>query len=114
VPANTSGLKRGGSRGRPKGVPNKATVEAKAACAALVDDPEYREALAKRLRAGKLSPAMECMLWHYAKGKPREYVEQTSLVVYRWGETRPKRGTERPRQDGADLAGSPALAPTKP
>jgi hypothetical protein len=111
------GLKRGGSPGRPKGTPNKATVEAKAACAALVDDPAYREALAKRLRAGKLSPAMECMLWHYAKGKPREHVEQTGVVVYRWAderETRRKRARERLGQDGADLPGSPALAPIKP
>jgi len=34
---NTSGLRRGG--GRPKGVPNKVTTEARAACAELVDDP---------------------------------------------------------------------------
>jgi hypothetical protein len=24
---------------------------------------------------GKLAPAMETMLWHYAKGKPKEHVE---------------------------------------
>jgi hypothetical protein len=35
VAHNISGLKRGGSPGRPKGVPNKVTVEAKAAWAAL-------------------------------------------------------------------------------
>ena len=60
--------------GRQPGSSNKATVEAKAACAALVDDPAYRAALAERLRAGKLAPAVECMLWHYAKGKPTEPV----------------------------------------
>jgi hypothetical protein len=68
-----------------------------------VDDPEYRQSLAKRLKAGRLSPAMECMLWHYAKGKPREHVEQTGEVVYRWmdeGETRRKARKDRDA-DGA-------------
>jgi len=63
VPANTSGLKRGGSPGRRKSVPNKAMLEAKAICAALVDDPEYLAGLAKRLKADKLAPAAESMLW---------------------------------------------------
>ena len=30
----------------------------------------------KRLIAGKLAPAVECMLWVYAKGKPKETVER--------------------------------------
>ena len=72
---NTQGLKRGGP-GRPKGVPNKATAEAKHACAAIVDDPTYRRNLAARARAGRLAPAVECMLWHYAHGKPTEHLEQ--------------------------------------
>ena len=36
-------------KGRPKGVPNKATAEVKQACAELVDNPAYREQLAQRL-----------------------------------------------------------------
>jgi len=73
------GKKTGGRR---PGSLNKATVEAKAACAALVDDPSYRQRLATRLRSGKLSPAVECMLWHYAKGKPRE--ELRSDITVSW------------------------------
>ena len=57
----------GNSHGRPKGVPNKVTAEAKAACNELVDDLAYRAALRKRLIAGKLAPAAECMLWWYGK-----------------------------------------------
>lgn len=72
---NTSGLKRGGSPGRPKGKPNKATVEVKEACAEIVDDPVYRRNVAKRARAGKLAPAVECLLWYYAKGKPKDHVD---------------------------------------
>jgi len=61
--------------GRTKGTPNKATADAKAACTAIVDDPAYRRNLASRARRGKLAPAMECMLWHYAKGKPTEDIK---------------------------------------
>ena len=70
------------SGGRRPGSLNKATVEAKAACAALVDDPIYRQRLATRLRAGTLSPAVECMLWYYAKGKPKE--ELRSDITVSW------------------------------
>ena len=68
---NTSGLKRGGP-GRPKGVPNRVTIEAKAAAAALVDDPVYRAKLVRDLRKRKVAPLIEQMLWSYAMGKPVE------------------------------------------
>jgi hypothetical protein len=70
----------GNPRGRPKGTPNKATAEAKAVCSRLVDDPVYQAKLQQRLRAGKLAPAVECMLWHYAKGKPKEQIEVDGSV----------------------------------
>ena len=73
---NTSGLKRGGP-GRRRGVPNKVTAEARVACGELVDDPLYRERLKARLLAGKLPPALECLLWHYAKGKPKDELQVT-------------------------------------
>lgn len=78
---NTSGLKRGGSPGRPKGVPNKVTTEAREAANALVDDPVYREKLLKDLRERRLAPAIEAMLWYYAKGKPKETIEHQGDVV---------------------------------
>ena len=46
--ANTSGLKRGGSPGRPKGVPNKATKEVKELARKLVLDPGGRDACDNR------------------------------------------------------------------
>jgi hypothetical protein len=67
---NTSGLKRGGSPGRPKGLPNKATVEVKQFSTELVVNPEYRAMLQERLLAGTLPPILEAMLWHYAFGTP--------------------------------------------
>lgn len=74
VTRNTSGLKRGGP-GRAAGVPNRVTKEAREIAGKLVDDPVYLESLKRRLMRGKLAPAVETMLWHYAKGKPKETIE---------------------------------------
>ena len=73
--ANTTGLKRGGSPGRPKGVPNKATKEVKELARRLVLEPEYQQKLRQRLLKGTLPPAVESMLWFYAFGKPKDTVE---------------------------------------
>ena len=48
--------------GRKRGTPNKVTVEAQKACAAIVDDPAYREKLLAAARARKLAPGFEAML----------------------------------------------------
>ena len=61
--------------GRQKGTPNKATLEVREACAAIVDDAAYQRNLLTRARAGDLPPAVECMLWHYRFGKPKERIE---------------------------------------
>jgi len=63
--------------GRPKGTQNKVTVEVREAAKALVEDPVYRARLQRRLLRGKLAPALESMLWHYAYGKPKETHEVT-------------------------------------
>ena len=61
--------------GRKRGTPNKATAEAKAACAEIVDDVTYRRRLLARARAGTLAPGVEQMLWYFAKGKPADRTE---------------------------------------
>ena len=66
--------------GRTKGAPNRVTAEAKAACAAIVDDPVYRQKLLAAARARKLPPGVETMLWHYAHGKPKEQLEHSGQV----------------------------------
>jgi len=68
--------------GRLPGSLNKTTVEAREACAKLVDDPKYRRRLGERLRAGEMSPAVECMIWYYAKGRPKDDVESEQKVVF--------------------------------
>lgn len=60
--------------GRKKGTPNKATREAKEFCASIIDDPRYQRALRARAIKATLSPAVEVMLWHYARGVPKQPV----------------------------------------
>ena len=81
---NTSGLKRGGSSGRPKGTPNKASLAAKEFCASVVDDPVYQAGIRRRALTGKLSPVVECMIWYYAKGKPKEMMSVQGRLVVSW------------------------------
>jgi hypothetical protein len=60
--------------GRPKGGQNKTTIEVRAAARTIVDNPNYRAALALRVKSGT-APHMETLLWHYAYGKPVEKIE---------------------------------------
>jgi hypothetical protein len=69
-------------KGRPKGAQNKTTVEVREAARRLVEDPSYRESLAKRLLKGTAAH-METVLWHYAYGKPKESMEHTGAVEMR-------------------------------
>ena len=64
----------GNPRGRPKGAKSRVTIEAQKACAAIVDDPVYRAKLLAAARARTLPPGVEVLLWHYAKGKPKDEV----------------------------------------
>jgi hypothetical protein len=61
--------------GRPKGVPNKATLEIKAFARTFLMSDQYRRSLERRIEAGR-APQMEVLLHHYAFGKPTDkYVE---------------------------------------
>jgi AhpD family alkylhydroperoxidase len=46
----------------------------------------YQAALRRRALTGKLAPAIECMLWYYAKGKPNESLDLAGRqhFVFRW------------------------------
>lgn len=72
--ANGSHKLTGPGPGRPKGVPNKATVEIKAISRGLLEDEAYRASLRRRLIAGKAS-RVETLLYHYAYGVPKQSVE---------------------------------------
>lgn len=65
----------GNPSGRPRGSLNRATIDAKTFCSDLVDSPEYRSSLAKRMIAGTAG-SLEAVVWYYAKGKPVERTEQ--------------------------------------
>lgn len=80
IGGNPHKLKPG--RGRPKGVPNKATREIKDAARALVESPTYRTKLKERLEDGK-APHMETLLHHYAYGQPKHVIDGTLTHVHR-------------------------------
>jgi hypothetical protein len=63
--------------GRPKGVPNKATLEIKDFGRDFLMSAKYRENLKRRIMAGE-APHMEVLLHHYSFGKPRFEVEVAS------------------------------------
>jgi hypothetical protein len=65
------GVKTG--TGRRKGIPNKATVEAKEFCREFLASPDYATSAKARVLAGS-APHLETLWWHYAHGKPRETV----------------------------------------
>ena len=65
----------GNPKGRPKGALNQVTVEVRELAQRLLHDARSRAGLEERLHGGKVAPAVECMLWHYAYGKPKETVQ---------------------------------------
>jgi hypothetical protein len=74
--------------GRPKGVPNKVTGEAKAFCQNLVADPEYRKKLRADFLHRRCSDQIEKMIWHYGVGVPRIPVDASlSFDLARYLET---------------------------
>jgi hypothetical protein len=78
---NTTGLRRGGP-GRPKGVPNKATVEVKAWAQSVVEDPQVQATTLDLARRGKLDSSLFRELLHYAYGKPKESMSVDLGVLY--------------------------------
>jgi hypothetical protein len=56
------------------------SFEARKAALAMVDDPLYRQRLMEDLRARRLRPAVECMLWYLALGKPIELVRHSGAL----------------------------------
>lgn len=80
---------KAGRRSR-KGVPNKVTVEVKLAAASIVDDPVYRKNLFMAMKDRTVAPAVEMMLWHYAKGKPKDTVSVDGNVSICWLDREPK------------------------
>ena len=50
-------------------------AEARAVAKLILDSPEYRASIIKRILAGTLPAPIETMLWHYRYGKPVEQVQ---------------------------------------
>lgn len=57
------------------GATNFTRGEAQKFARSIIESKDYRDDLAARAKSGKLAPAIESMLWHYAYGKPIEQVQ---------------------------------------
>jgi len=68
---NISGLRRGGP-GRPKGLPNRTTVEIKNWARSILEDQAVRSRTLSLAREGRLAPGVLVELLHYAYGKPKD------------------------------------------
>jgi hypothetical protein len=62
--------------GRPPGRENNTTLEGRAICQKIVDDPTYRRNLRQRMLDGTAGQ-MEVLCWYYAYGKPKETLDVT-------------------------------------
>jgi hypothetical protein len=71
----------GNPRGRTPGTQRRNTIEVRELCNKLVDDPQYRESLRRRMIAGTAG-GVEILVWHYAKGKPVDRVETGSAGAF--------------------------------
>lgn len=61
--------------GRPKGVPNKVTLEVREAARQFVEDPVGQAKLLEQYQQGSMNPTVLQMLYHYAYGKPKDTLE---------------------------------------
>jgi hypothetical protein len=84
VPRNTRGLKRTAGPGRPKGRPNQATLELRRLAEQIIDNPEYLQKLTQAMIDRTVAPAVEVMLWAYAKGRPTASVAADRSFTIRW------------------------------
>jgi hypothetical protein len=61
--------------GRPKGRRSDAQLACEQFAREVISSPEYRESVWRRVREDSLPPAVECLLHHYAYGKPVDRIE---------------------------------------
>lgn len=72
-PRTPKGFRQPGS-GRKPGTPNRITVEARALCSQLVNDPVYQSKLRKDFKVRRIHPTIESLVWTYHLGKPLQPV----------------------------------------
>jgi len=94
-----------------EGKKKKVPLLAKLDCLQMIEDPIYRQCLLEDLRTRNIRPAVECMLWYYAKGKPKEMVEHSGTLSLQ--EELSALSTEELRARALDIAAMLSTTPDK-
>lgn len=68
--------------GRPPGAPNRRTKVARERALELLEHPDYKLSLLRRIQTDTLAPLMERSLWEYAYGPPKQRVEISTRQDY--------------------------------
>jgi hypothetical protein len=79
LPRTPKGFRHPGS-GRPKGMPNPVSVEARELVRQMVNDAQYQARLRRDFALRKLHPTIESLVWAYAIGKPRQDIQVTGNI----------------------------------
>ena len=88
---------------RPKGSLNRVTLEAREFARDLIDSPDYRKSLARRIKNDALPGGVEVMLWYYAYGKPTDKVEVTMSSDHDLASMTPDQLAEEARALSVDI-----------
>ena len=79
LPPTPKGFRQPGS-GRPKGQPNKISIEVRQLVAQLVNDAAYQRKLRADFRKRKVHPTIEALVWAYHLGRPKQALDLTATV----------------------------------
>ena len=79
LPPTPKGFRQPGS-GRPKGQPNKISIEVRRLVSELINNAAYQHKLRQDFAKRKVHPAIEALIWTYHLGKPKQTIDLNATV----------------------------------